>query len=62
MTGTRGQHDSIQTRREISGETMPCNILMIWNYENNFVVLNDRIQKLTHSFRRPIGFSFAGTV
>jgi hypothetical protein len=35
---------------------------MIWNYENNFVVLNDRIQKLTHSFRRPIGFSFAGTV
>jgi hypothetical protein len=62
MTGTRGQHDNVQIRREISGETMPRKILMFQNYENNFVVLNNRVQKLIQTFRRLIGFSFAGTI
>jgi hypothetical protein len=47
---------------ERSQETMPCKILMFWNYENNFVILNDRVQKLIQTFRRLIGFSFAGTI
>jgi hypothetical protein len=58
----RDQHDNIQTRREISGETMPCKILIFQNYEeNNFVILNDNIQKLIEPFRRHIEFSSAGT-
>jgi hypothetical protein len=48
--------------RQISGETMPCKILIFQNYEeNNFVILNDSIQKLIEPFRRHIGFSSSGT-
>jgi hypothetical protein len=41
---------------------MPCKILIFQNYEeNNYVVLNDSVQKLIEPFRRHIGFSSAGS-
>jgi hypothetical protein len=53
--------DNVQTRREISGETMPCKIFIFQNYEeNNFVVVNDNTQKLIEPFRRHIGYSSVG--
>jgi hypothetical protein len=53
--------DNVQTRREISGETMPCKIFIFQNYEeNNFLVLNENPQELIEPFRRHIGFSSVG--
>jgi hypothetical protein len=40
---------------------MPCKTLIFQNYEdNNFVILNDSVQKLIEPFRRHIGFNSAG--